>query len=189
MKQSVERCKVTCSVGFLLLTAGLIYLDGVNLFAQVMISCLVHEVGHYAAARGVGSRVCFLRLTAVGAEMELDPSVHLSYLSDALLVFAGPMANLAAAWVAVKLGLNLFAGLNLCFGILNLLPVCPLDGGRLLIDILSLLNPVLAERVHAVISVLFCGALLGLGWTAWRRWGNLSLLFVALWLIAGRAKE
>lgn len=143
---------------------------------------MLHEFGHFVAALGVGSGVCSLRLNAAGAEMELDPNVQLSYAKDAILAFLGPAVNLAAAWFAVRLGCNLFAGLNLCFGLLNLLPVRPLDGGRILVDVLSFLDPELAEKIHSGISVLLSGILLGLGWAAWRGWGNLSLLFTALWL-------
>lgn len=181
--------KVTCSAGFLLLAASLIYLDGVRLFVQVLIACILHEAGHYGAARSFGSRVCTLRLTAAGAEMKLDPRVQLSYVQDALLAFSGPAVNLTAAWLAARAEANLFVGLNLSLGLLNLLPIRPLDGGRILTDLLSLLDPELAEKIHSGLSVLVSGALLGLGWAAWRGWGNLSLLYIAVWLVAGALKD
>jgi len=181
--------KVTCSAGFLLLAAGLIYLDGTVLFVQVLAACVLHEGGHFLAARVFGSRVCALRLTMAGAEMKLDPNVQLSYAQDVLLAFAGPAVNLAAAWLAVLADANLFAGLNLSLGLINLLPIRPLDGGRILTDLLSLFGPELAEKVHSGLSVFVSGILLGLGWAAWRRWGNLSLFCAAVWLVGGVLKE
>ena len=185
----MKEVKVTCSAGFLLLSAGLIYLDGTRLFVQVLAACFLHEAGHYAAVRCVGGRVCALRLTAVGAEMKLDSGVQLSYARDALLAFAGPAVSLLAAWLAVLVQANLFAGLNFCLGVLNLLPIRPLDGGRILTDLLSLFRPELAEKIHSGLSVLISGALLGLGWAAWRGWGNLTLLCTAAWLVIGMLRE
>lgn len=172
-----------------MVSASLIYLDGTRFFAQVLAACILHEFGHYAAARRFGSRVCALHLTAVGAEMKLDRNMQLSYLQDALLAFSGPAVNLIVAWLAVLVEANLFAGLNLCLGLLNLLPIRPLDGGRILTDLLSLLGPEMAEKIHSAFSVLVLGALLGVGWAAWRGWGNLSLLCTAIWLVAGMIKD
>lgn len=185
----MKEVKVTCSAGFLLIVAGLIYLDGTRLFLQVLAACILHEGGHVLAARMCGSKVCALHLTMAGAEMKLDPRVQLSYVQDALLAFAGPAVNLTAVWLAVLAEANLFAGLNLSLGLLNLLPIRPLDGGRILTDLLSLLESELAEKIHSGLSVLVSGALLGLGWAAWRRGGNLSLFCVAVWLVCGMLKE
>lgn len=176
-------------MGFLLLMAGLIYLDGVLFLIQVFVVCVLHETGHCIAAALEGSKVRSLRLTAVGAEMKLASDISLSYMQDARIAFAGPAANLIAAWIAARLEANLLAGLNLCFGLLNLLPIRPLDGGRILTDLLSLLDPGLAEKIHSGLSILVSGVLLGLGWAAWRGWGNLSLFCTAVWLAAGVIKD
>ena len=180
---------MSCSAGFLLLVAILIYLDGTVFFIQVLAACILHEAGHYCAVLGVGGRVRELRLTAVGAEMKLDSDIQLSYSQDVLLAFAGPAVNLFAAWVAVRVGSNLFAGLNLSFGLLNLLPVRPLDGGRILTDVLSLFVPEQAEKILFGLSVLVSGIFLGLGWAAWSRWGNLSLFCTALWCVSAMLKK
>lgn len=171
-----------------MVAAVLIYLDGQGLFFQGALACILHELGHWAAIVLQGGRVHSLHLTAVGAEMELDPRRPLSYGREAIVALAGPAVNLLLAWISVRTGGYLFAGLNLCFGMLNLLPIRPLDGGRALFCILAVRWPVLAERVIGAASVLMAGALLGLGWAAWRGWGNLSLLCTAAWLLAGTLK-
>ena len=181
--------KVTCSLGFLLLAAGLIYLDGTRLFVLMLTACFLHEAGHYGAAQGFGCRVRALHLTSAGAEMKLDLNTTLSYAQDALIAFAGPSVNLLAAWLAALSGASLFAGINLSFGVLNLLPIRPLDGGRILTDFVSFFKPELAEKIHSALSVLMSGVLLGLGWAAWRRWGNLSLFCTAIWIVAGMLKD
>lgn len=180
---------MTCSVGFLLLAAGLIYLDGAGFVLLSFLACVLHEIGHCAAALLFGSRVCALRVTAVGAEMELEACAPLSYWKDALIALTGPAFNLLTAVLAVRADLYLFAGLNLCFGVLNLLPVHPLDGGKILVSLLSCRWPFGAEKMVHAFSVVFSGALLGLGWAAWRGWGNLSLLCTAAWIMTGVVKK
>ncbi len=181
--------KVTCSAGFLLLAAGLIYLDGVELFVQVLAACTLHEIGHCAAALSVGSRICALRLTAVGAEMRLSPAVSLSYARDAWIALAGPAVSLITAWIASQVGANLFAGLNLSFGLFNLLPIRPLDGGRILEDLLSCFLPEKAETILSGLSIVVSGTFLGLGCMAWSRWGNLTLFCTSVWLVAGMIRN
>lgn len=170
------------------MAAVLIYLDGQGLVLRGALACVLHEAGHWAAIAFLGGRVRALRLTAVGAEMELDPCRPLSYGRELAAALAGPLVNLLLAGISVRKDWYLFAGMNLCFGLLNLLPICPLDGGRALSCILNVRWPQAADTVVQMISAVFAGALLGLGWAAWRGWGNLTLLCTAVWLLVGAFK-
>lgn len=172
-----------CSRGFLLLLAALLYLDGCGIVLWGLLACAVHESGHWLVIRLAGGRVCGLRLTAAGAEMTLDPARPLTYGGEVAAALAGPAANLLLAWAAARLGQYLLAGLALCFGVLNLLPVFPLDGGRALAFALTGMELRGADRVLRAVSAVCAGALLGLGLAAWRGAGNLTLLCTALWLM------
>ncbi|MCD8376467.1 MAG: peptidase M50 [Oscillospiraceae bacterium] len=182
MKRPVKDFSFTCSAGFLLMAAALLYLDGQALALQGALACALHELGHWLAIRRLGGRVYRLRLTLVGAEMSLNPRYPLSYWREALAALAGPAASLLCAALAARWGLYLFAGVNLCYGLFNLLPIYPLDGGRSLLCLLSNFGLTGAERAAHWTSVVCSGLLLGLGWTAWSRWGNPTLLCAALWL-------
>lgn len=171
-----------------MIAAILIYLDGQGLVFWCVLASALHELGHWVVIVLLGGGVCTLRLTAVGAEMELDPERPLSYGREAAAALAGPIVNLLLAWGCARLGAYLFAGMNLCFGLLNLLPVGPLDGGRALSCLLNVIWPQKAEPAMSMVSAVLSGALLGLGWAAWRGWGNLTLLCTALWLMVGALK-
>lgn len=180
--------RISCSKGFLLILAVLIYLDGQGVVLQSIIACTAHELGHWSLILLLGGKVRTLRLTAVGAEIELDTNYPLSYGREIAVSLAGPAVNLVLTSVAVLGGLHLFAGLNLCLGVLNLLPIEPLDGGCVLKLALTGSNVRAADRIVKVISIVFSGALFGLGWMAWLRWGNITLLCTAAWLIGGVLK-
>lgn len=189
LKRRGDPFRFSCSAGFLLAAAVLIYLDGQGVFFQSALACGLHELGHWIAISLLGGRIRSLHLTVIGAEMELDPCRPLSYGREAAAALAGPAVNLLLVWLSIQTGRYLFAGLNLCFGLLNLLPIRPLDGGRALFCALAVRWPTLAERVVGAASVLMAGGLLGLGWAAWRGWGNLSLLCTAAWLLMGTLKS
>lgn len=179
---------MTCSSGFLLVAALLVYLDGQNIVLWYAAACVIHEMGHWIAVVLFGGRVRALRLTAVGAEMKLDSYCALSFKKELLAALAGPFVNILFAFFFSKIGWYLFAGINLSMGVINLLPVEPLDGGRILSCILNESCPQYKDGIAKGVSVMFSGIILGLGWYAWRAWGNLTLLVAAVWLICGAIK-
>ena len=85
MRTRLGRVEVTG--GFLLLTAWLNYLDRQGVVPLALLACALHELGHWAALRALGVRVRRVRLTAVGAEMEVDRG--LSYGGELLAALAG----------------------------------------------------------------------------------------------------
>lgn len=183
------RSRFSCSKGFLLVLAVLIYLDGQRLVLWSLFACTIHELGHWVMILLMGGKVRALRLTMVGAEMKLDTRNSLSYGREVAAALAGPALNLLTAWICILGGWYLFAGLNLCFGILNLVPVFPLDGGRALAFALAASDLHASDTIIRVISIVFSGVLLGLGFAAWREWGNMTLLITAIWLIGGMLKS
>ncbi len=182
------KIRIHCSKGFLLMLAILIWLDGEGLVLCSIFAAALHELGHGAMIWLMGGHVQELRLTAIGAEMRLDARYPLDYGKEMAAALAGPMVSLAAAALSIWREWYLFAGINLCYGLLNLLPIYPLDGGRVLSCLLTSCAPRAAERAARWISTAFAGALLGLGCAAWLRWGNVSLFCTALWIAIGVIK-
>lgn len=183
------RRRFTISKGFLLIVALLLYLDGQGVVLWYLVAMSLHELGHLAAIYCLGGGIQSLRLTVAGAEMKLDMSRQLSYGREVLAIFAGPFISLCAAWFSSRFGWYLFAAANLSFGVINLLPIGILDGGRILACVLNMNWPNNADAVEHWISVAFSGVLLGLGWTAWRRWGNLTLFLASAWLASAEIKK
>ncbi len=176
--------RIEVSGGFLLLIAWLNYLDRQGIVPLALLACVLHELGHYAAIRALGGAVRRLRLTAVGAELEL--SGPLSCTRECLAALAGPGVNLLLALLACRqAGGALFAGLNLALACLNLLPVRGLDGGRALRCALTVLvSGDAAERAGEGLDLLLTVSALALGvWLA-GECGNVTLLLTAAWLLS-----
>ena len=98
--------------------------------------------------------------------------------AEALCALAGPTANLLCAGLFLRI-LPEFAGVSLALGAFNLLPIFPLDGGRLLR--LALRNTRAARTLELLVGLFCCAALLALGlWAARRLQTGLWVLLPAL---------
>ncbi len=137
---------------------------GITEALTVVWAALLHELGHIAAAWGWRVPVRSLRLDLFGARMELGGLM--GYSAELAVAAGGPFVSLAVAAVAWPLGAlwegaSLLAAVSLGLGLLNLLPVRGLDGGRMLTCALSLL---FGERAADTTLRLTTGLALGVLW-------------------------
>ena len=181
--------RIEISGGFLLLAAGLYYLDTQGVVLWAALAAALHELGHYVVIRLFGGRVTLLRLTCVGAEMVLSARRPLSLSGQLCAALTGPVVNLALAFSGARLADGergyLFAGLNLALGLFNLLPAAQLDGGRALRCVLLLLGREEgADRAVRAVSAGLALALVAAGVFALGSGGNVTLLLTALWLLS-----
>ena len=123
---------------------------------------------------------------------------RLSYGGEILAAAAGPAVNLALALLLglggrVWEGLYLFSGAQLALGLFNLLPVQPLDGGRILWHLTAwITEPYTADRVSGVAGFGMAALLTLLAAAALWMGGSPFLLLAAaglLWRQIGVAKS
>jgi stage IV sporulation protein FB len=116
-----------------------------------VLAALFHEISHFAAIYLTGGKVIGISIGGVGAKMETLP---MSRGREVLCALAGPVGSLLLA-----LGLPFLPEMALCAlvqGLYNLIPVYPLDGGRILRCLLP--SSVCAGiEVFAIILLLGCG--------------------------------
>ncbi|MCD8353709.1 MAG: peptidase M50 [Clostridiales bacterium] len=179
--------RVTLTADFLFLLALLVYTGVGPVLGCCGVAAALHEMGHVLCCRALGVPVRRLRLSLVGAELDLGGRCR-SGAEECLVALAGPLVNLLTAALALAPPLPgqsnyLFAGASLMLALFNLLPILPLDGSRILHGALSALCSLdWADWVTAGLSRLLKLALLPPGaWCAVK--GNFSLLVVAVWLI------
>ena len=172
-----------------LLAAFLLLSRGLTLPAALLSAALCHELAHVLTLHALHAPPRRLTLSASGAELYVPDLHRLSYGGELLAVAAGPVCNLLL-WVLLSLlsvdALAVFAGANLLLGALNLLPVRPMDGGRILWLLTALFTePYTADRVAALVGAVTGLALLSLClYLTASTGGGLFLLPGALWLAA-----
>lgn len=120
------------------------FLEAVTLFGIV----LVHEMGHLAAANGFGWRVREVQLLPFGGVLVVDELGTAPTREELIVSLAGPLQHVWMILVAllmkwVDLGASswwdYFIEANLMIGLFNLIPVMPLDGGKVMQSLLGYL--------------------------------------------------
>ena len=136
-----ERTRVRVSPGAPALLAVFVWLSSPEVLGAVLLAALCHELGHYAVLRSRGGWVRHMEISALGANMQV--AGRLSYGSELLAAAGGPAVNLLLAAALAALGrwwepLYLLAGAQGVLGCFNLLPILPLDGGRMLLSLIHI---------------------------------------------------
>lgn len=151
------------------LSAGADPLWLLTVLAMIVVTIYLHELGHAwgSLVQGVpvrrivihgGGGFCEQARTATRHQQELivamGPLVNLALWAVASLAAEWAWSNdIGDGWAGHYLGL--FAALNLAFFIFNLIPVQPLDGGRLLqLGLLRLMPPGRAMRLAGAIGLV-----------------------------------
>ncbi|WP_261304836.1 M50 family metallopeptidase [Paenibacillus andongensis] len=120
------------------------FLEAVTLFGIV----LVHELGHLAAASGFGWRVREVQLLPFGGVLIVDELGTAPTREELIVSLAGPLQHvwmiliaLLMKWVDVGASSwwDYFIEANIMIGLFNLIPVMPLDGGKVMQSLLGYL--------------------------------------------------
>lgn len=135
--------RIEVEVSFVAFLCVYYYCDPANTFFPFLTAAVLHEAGHLVVLRCLGVRVDRLCLRAQGAILFTEP---LSYRKELLAAMGGPCVNFLLLLFFAR-RLPIFALVNLCLLVYNLLPVYPLDGGRILRALLSLLLPTVAANI------------------------------------------
>ncbi len=160
-------------------------------FCCSLAAVILHECAHARVAKKLGYELNVIKLMPYGAALCGD--VQLRPKHEVFIALAGPIFNLviavamAATWWLLPssyMFTQAFCLANVYIGLFNLLPVYPLDGGRVTLGILSAkLKRKTACRVMRVTSIA-CGliaiALFALSAVSH---ANLCLLSVGLFMI------
>ena len=128
------------------------------LILPLLLAACIHEAGHIIAIFMLGGTIHSLTVNAGGLKISYI-SDSLSYKNDLICAFAGPALGMLSAFVASRLGFNVYAGISLCINTFNLYPVRPLDGGRILHNLCMLFFKHDAYKLISIIEVLFLALL------------------------------
>ena len=165
--------------GALILAALLILVLPLPWLAAALVAAAVHELFHLGAVWLLGGRVGHVRIGAAAAVMDasnLEPGASL------LAILAGPVGS----FLLFALCRN-FPKVAICAGVqglFNLLPIFPLDGGRMLETGLQMLCPEKGEKLALWIQRITLAVI-----TAAALWASIALhlgigplIFAQVWI-------
>lgn len=152
--------------GFPAFLAAVWYFDSCGIFWPFLAAMTVHELAHAAVLLLLGGRIESVRLSF--AQVELRTGL-LSDRTELWSTAAGPGINLLCGWL-FRRWMPAFAAVSLLLALFNLLPVWPLDGGRLLRTLLRMRWGAAGVNASQTLGLLFELGLLGGAVFAARRW-------------------
>ena len=132
----------------------------IEIYLVLLIFALIHEIGHLCIGMCLGFRPQEIKILPIGMRIEFKPQyeeynkkvkkANVLAIKRAIIAMAGPLVNFAIIFILVIIEkinsqmLNWSIGninyitiiyANFLIGIFNLIPIYPLDGGRILKEI------------------------------------------------------
>ncbi|MGG1938400.1 M50 family metallopeptidase [Paenibacillus polymyxa] len=142
------------------------FIEIMTLFTLVFI----HELGHATAASLLGARLLSIQMLPFGGVAVIEDQGKLNAWKEIVIALAGPLQN--GIMIIILLWLRHVSGLehdyvnyiiqgNAVIALFNLLPILPLDGGKILQSLISLFfsyhrTLVWTFRASIITSLLFC---------------------------------
>lgn len=151
-------------VGLLGLFSGAEPLAILILAVGIFGSVALHELGHSLVARAKGGYIHEIVLYPFGGAAKIA-NIPARPMDEILVALAGPAVSLLLAILCYQVAWLEFVGyVNMLLFFFNLLPVFPMDGGRVFRAALSIRKGRLeATRIAATVGKYFCGAFVLVG--------------------------
>ncbi len=166
----IKKTKIKVSIPFVLLIAVMYILDSGNVFIPTFFAVIIHELSHIAAIFLCGASIDVIDIRAFGIRVNVPELSCRPYKKEIIIAAAGPLAGIitaslgfAAANLLHTAIFDYFIGVNVLITAINLIPVYPLDGGRIVLGTILQHIPVRAAyTISYILAIVSIGTLFGL---------------------------
>lgn len=110
--------------------------QNITIFAITFICIFLHELGHAITGIILGLKIKKININILGLSIEFENYGKARNKNRIFVDMAGPLVNIVFLIIASILEEEIIAYINLILAIINLLPIYPLDGGRILKNVL-----------------------------------------------------
>lgn len=199
----IPKTNIYIHISIILLTIIFIIYDNYNILIIAFLFVFIHECAHYITAKLLKYNINSLEIFPFGGVLKINESIIVNPFHEILISIAGPLSNIVFAFIfnnIIKINnignYNLLLEcieINLMIGIFNLLPIIPLDGGRIVRAYLSMvLGYRKSVKIIMIISKTLCILLFCLGiylYTSYKLNIIVSILAMYIYFIVCKEKE
>lgn len=154
---------IRCNPSSYILGAAVILLLPFDWLLSAVTAALVHEACHVLSVLLFGGHIRTIQITSRGCAIECDEQ---DFIPKVLSILAGPVGSLLL--MKLRRSLPKIALCGLIHGVYNLLPVLPLDGGRILRELLNRWIPARTDSImRGIRYAVFCSLM---SWGVWLIW-------------------
>ncbi|MFA5527338.1 MAG: site-2 protease family protein [Peptostreptococcales bacterium] len=134
----IPKTNIEIGLSLIAIMIGAILIHEIGLFFLFFVFTFSHEMMHYLVAKGCHYKISKVKLKIWGGALEMDDYL-IKPSHEMLILIVGPLFNLIMALIVIILQIKwshpileeiLF--INLSLGIFNLIPIAPLDGGKII---------------------------------------------------------
>lgn len=129
--------KIKVDIKIFFIIALYLITQNTRVFALTFIFIFLHELGHLITGITIGLKIKKINIHISGLSVEFDNYGKQKDINKIIVDIAGPLINIISLIIAIIIKEEEIAYINLLLAIINLLPIHPLDGGRILKVILS----------------------------------------------------
>ncbi len=190
MRFRLASTEIELSYTLLCLAAVCVMLGLFSGFLWCAAAIIIHEGGHMIAMISCGYFPKRIKISLFEINISDGKRAERSVRQNLRIIFFGPFANFICFLPCFLLYLNgmnriiPFAAANCSVGLFNMLPVMSLDGGQLAYLLLTRrLSARTAEKTVNALTFCFIFPCAAFGFWLLLRTGNISLLFVSVYMV------
>ena len=172
----------------------------IKLYATIMVLCVIHELGHILMGLVMGLKIEKIEIMPLGLSVSFKVHVedynkkikngNILQLKKIAIAAAGPLTNLIMLLIVLCTNIEfkivsneILAYANILIMLFNLLPIYPLDGGRILKAIIYIFEGSIKSKIYikkinkAVIILITMLASVGVMYLK-----NVAIFFIIIYL-------
>ena len=172
----------------------------IKLYATIMILCIIHELGHVLMGIVLGLKIEKIEIMPMGLSVSFKLNIDdfnkkiqkgsVLQLKKIAIAIAGPLTNLIMLLIVLNTNINLkivsneiLAYANILIMLFNLLPIYPLDGGRIFKELIQIFEGSIKAKIYirkiskAVVIILTMLASIGILYLK-----NIAVFFIIIYL-------
>ena len=172
----------------------------IKLYATIMVLCIIHELGHVLMGIVLGLKIEKIEIMPMGLSVSFKLNIEdfnkkiqkgsVLQLKKIAIAMAGPLTNLIMLLIVLNTNINLkivsneiLAYANILIMLFNLLPIYPLDGGRIFKELIQIFEGSIKAKIYirkiskAVVIILTMLASIGILYLK-----NIAIFFIIIYL-------
>ena len=172
----------------------------IKLYATIMVLCIIHELGHVVMGILMGLKIEKIEIMPLGLSVSFKINIDdlnkkiqkgsVLQLKKIAIAIAGPLTNLIMLIIILNTNMNfkiisneMLAYANILIMLFNLLPIYPLDGGRVFKELIQIFEGSIKSKVYITkISKAVVILLTMIGSIAILYLKNIAIFFIIIYL-------